>query len=403
MGRADRDVGVGLIVGGSIMKKILERVLQKAREAEQIVIVGAGKVGRELLTHLKDEDGVVIHAFMDNNKAIVGNSIDNIKIIAPCKIENTLYIIAIENYESQQAIHMQLMELGVNEEFIIVYYRFRNYGYLKSVDEKNYKEEISEMYYDRLGREMDWENPVTYTQKINWEKLNVKDERRTRLADKYLVRDWVKEKIGEKYLTKLYGVWDDANDIDFELLPNAFVLKMNHASNRNIVVKDKTKINQEEVRKQLNAWKKHNHAYSSFELHYKNIVPKIICEEYLEGVADQVYDYNIYCFHGKPEYIWCIKGSHKPECQASFYNPNWELLPFSYFYPKDPILAPRPEKLEEMLEISRILSAEFKHVRVDLYNLPDGRVLFGEMTFSTCGGLEKFQPDEYDTIWGNMI
>lgn len=385
------------------MKKILERVLQKAREAEQIVIVGAGKVGRELLTHLKDEDGVVIHAFMDNNKAIVGNSIDNIKIIAPCKIENTLYIIAIENYESQQAIHMQLMELGVNEEFIIVYYRFRNYGYLKSVDEKNYKEEISEMYYDRLGREMDWENPVTYTQKINWEKLNVKDERRTRLADKYLVRDWVKEKIGEKYLTKLYGVWDDANDIDFELLPNAFVLKMNHASNRNIVVKDKTKINQEEVRKQLNAWKKHNHAYSSFELHYKNIVPKIICEEYLEGVADQVYDYNIYCFHGKPEYIWCIKGSHKPECQASFYNPNWELLPFSYFYPKDPILAPRPEKLEEMLEISRILSAEFKHVRVDLYNLPDGRVLFGEMTFSTCGGLEKFQPDEYDTIWGNMI
>ena len=149
--------------------------------------------------------------------------------------------------------------------------------------------------------------------------------------------------------------------------------------------------------------KKSNFAFQTFEMQYKNVVPKIICEEYLEGVAESVYDYNIYCFHGEPEYIWCIKGSHRPGCQASFYNKDWELQPFSYGYPKDPVLAPRPEKLDEMLELSRVLSKDFQHVRVDWYNLPDGRVLFGEMTFSTWSGLMHFEPEKYDAVFGSLI
>ena len=132
-------------------------------------------------------------------------------------------------------------------------------------------------------------------------------------------------------------------------------------------------------------------------------MPKIICEEYLEGLADYIYDYNIYCFHGEPMYIWCIKGSHKPECQASFYNKKWEMQEFSYGYPKDPVLAPKPAGLEEMLELSRILCRDFEHIRVDWYNLPDGRVLFGEMTFSTWSGLMHFIPEEYDEIFGKLI
>lgn len=98
------------------------------------------------------------------------------------------------------------------------------------------------MYYERFGKRINWENPTTYNEKINWEKLNVKDERRNKLADKLLVRDWIREQIGEKYLTRVYGVWNDANDIDFDKLPNAFALKLNNASGRNFIVKDKSQI-----------------------------------------------------------------------------------------------------------------------------------------------------------------
>ena len=101
--------------------------------------------------------------------------------------------------------------------------------------------------------------------------------------------------------------------------------------------------------------------------------------------------------------IWCIKGSHRPGCKASFYDKNWEIQPFSYGYPKDNDIAPKPEKLNEMLELSRILSKNYEHVRVDWYNLPDGRVLFGEITFTTWSGMARFIPDKYDIIWGNMI
>lgn len=223
------------------------------------------------------------------------------------------------------------------------------------------------------------------------------------MADKISVRDWIRAQIGEKYLTKLYGIWDDSDDIDFEMLPDAFALKLNNASGRNIIVKDKTQIDQSEVRKQLNRWRDNSHAYMNLELHYRDIVPRILCEEYLEGVAENVYDYNIYCFHGEPAYIWCIRGSHRPECHATFYTKNWEMMPFSFGYPRDDVPAPKPDKLEEMLELSRFLSKDFDHVRVDWYNLPDGRVLFCEMTFATWGGFGKWNPEEYDTIFGNMI
>ncbi len=387
------------------MRTMLNCILKKAQDTGVVAIVGAGKKGKELLMHLENNNSISIVAFFDNNEKLTGKSINNIKIVKPYKVQesNCLYIIAVEAKKRREELRFQLLELGINAENILDYYDYRDYDYLSTLDEKYYQEEISGMYYERFGKPINWQSPSTYNEIINWEKINVKDERRTRLSDKYLVKEWVKGKIGESHLAKLYGVWDDADDINFDSLPHAFVLKVNNGSARNIVVKEKTEINQAEVREQLNAWKKNNFAYASLELHYKDIVPKIICEEYLEGVADEVYDYNIYCFHGEPMYIWCIKGSHKPDCKASFYSQDWEMLPFSYGYPKDTDLAPRPQNLDEMLKLSRILSQDFEHVRVDWYNLPNGRVIFGEMSFSTWSGRCHFIPEEYDAIFGNLI
>lgn len=387
------------------MNKLLNSVLKKIDDGKSVVIVGAGSRGKQLFNLLKNEHPESTIAFFDNNLELQGTAFEHVKIMRPHKITDCacVYIVANDNQECRESLCIQLQDLGIESEDIIEYYKYRDYEYLSNLDEKCYKEEISDMYYECFGRNMNWQTPKTYNEKINWEKVNVRDERRTKLADKYLVREWVREKIGEEHLTKLYGVWDDAHDIDFDSLPNSFVLKVNNGSTRNIVIKNKSDMNRAEVCRQLNDWKEHNFAYSGLELHYRDIVPKIICEEYLEGLADDIYDYNIYCFHGEPAYIWCIKGSHKQDCMASFYDKNWEMQPFSYGYPKDPVPAPRPEKLDKMLELSRILCKEFEHVRVDWYNLPDGRVLFGEMTFSTWSGLMHFVPEAYDTVFGNLI
>lgn len=389
------------------MNLSIKNILEKVKYANSVIIVGAGTRGKELLLRLELEQNcgqdIPVKEFFDNGQE--GGSISGIPIKKPYRVEEDgcIYVIAVDSAVSRKELKTQLLKLGVEEVDIVPYCIYKDYDYYSNLDEKYYAQEIQIMYYERLGQILNWKNPTTYNEIINWEKINVKDARRTQLADKHLVREWVKEQIGEKYLTKLYGVWDDAEDIDFDSLPQAFVLKVNNGSVRNIVVKDKSRIDKKAICNRLNEWKNSNFAYTSFELHYRDIVPKIICEEYLEGVAESVYDYNIYCFHGEPEYIWCIKGSHKPECQASFYNKNWEMQDFSYGYPKDPILAPRPDGLDEMLELSRKLSSDFEHVRVDWYNLPDGRVLFSEMTFSTWSGLCRWEPREWDSVFGELI
>ena len=379
-------------------------ILRRCRKTEKNIIVGAGKIGKELYNLLYGQK-IIVYKFFDNDQEKMGNRIDNVEIVPLHKIEdeNCLYIIAIENPDARQDLYAQLQELGINADRIIAYAPVLDYEYISQLDEEDYQDTISSQFLSVFGREMDWENPRTYNEKICWEKLNAKDPRRTRFADKYLVRDWVKEQIGEEHLTRHYGVWDNANDIDFNELPSQFALKTTHSSAMNIIVKDKSKLDIPKAVNQLNYWMGLNCAYYNLELHYKDIKPRIICEEYLEGLAEDVYDYNIYCFNGEPKYIWCIKGSHNPDCKASFYDLNWQMQPFSMGYPKDEIPAPRPEKLDEMLRLSRILCKDFNHVRVDWFSMPDGRVLFGEMTFSTCGGLQRFIPEEYDEYFGNLI
>lgn len=391
--------------------------LKEKNNSANICLFGAGLVGSTWGYDLLSAMGFHIDYYCDNNIGGGQEIRDEIKTISleelyAMKKNLLVFITVIDKY--QKSIKEQLEENGVYNTVSVDYSFMQAFiDSLLEINDKHLnnkfkcilddKEYISRKFKYIFGYELDFNNPKTYNEKINVDKLSNRDSHKTRLVDKFLVKDWVKEQIGEKYVTRLYGVWDDANDIDFETLPEAFALKTNNGSNKNIIVKYKNKIDYAQVRKQLNEWKDEKLAYGTRELQYKDIVPKIICEEYLEGVADNIYDYNVFCFHGEPEYIWCIKGSHKPDCQASFYNKKWEMQPFSYGYPKDNVLAPKPEKLEEMLALSRILCKEFPHVRVDWYILPDGRILFGEMTFSTWAGFQHFVPEEYDAYFGTLI
>lgn len=383
-------------------------VLSK-REEKEIAVAGAGKTGIMLEKQLKD-NGISIKVFMDNNEKLYGTLVNGVRVERIQNLgDNCLYIIAIGEENVRNALEKQLLENCIKKERIIgfsftdyfMYYEYYRKAYLKG----RCKDELSEAYRRIFGRELNWENPTRYTEILNVEKLGSQDPFKTKLSDKVEVRKWVKEKIGEKYLTKRYYEWDSVGEINFEVLPKQFVLKLNNGSGRNIIVKDRDKLDIKQTRQVLAGWFAQNYYFCNgcYELQYKDITPKIVCEEYLEGVAETVYDYNIYCFHGKPEYIWCIKGSHRPECQASFYDKEWKMMPFSFGYPKDPVIAPKPEKLEEMLELSAVLCQGFRHVRVDWYNLPDGRVLFGEITFTTWSGLRRFVPDKYDDYFGKLI
>lgn len=259
---------------------------------------------------------------------------------------------------------------------------------------------ISDRYYKEFNRKLSWDNPKTYTEKTNVSKVyGFKDEKRKQLTDKYLVREWVESKIGKEYLIPLYGVYNSFNEIDFNKLPDKFVIKCNHDSGSVTLCNDKSKLNLKELRYKYNEfYLKRNFAYIGYEMHYKDIEPKILIEKYM---GDKIRDYKFLCFDGKPYYCWVDFdrfGNHK----RNFYDMDWKLQPFNQYsygnFDKD---VKKPKKFEEMKKIAEKLSSGFDHVRVDLYLIED-KIYFGEMTFTNGNGFEKITPDDWDYKLGKL-
>ena len=278
-----------------------------------------------------------------------------------------------------------------------------DYAYYSSLSPKKYPKELKRWYKRVTGEELDLERPKTYNEKIQWMKLYDSTPLKTRLADKYLVRDWVKEKIGEEYLVPLLGAWDSFDDIDFDKLPKQFVLKANHGNGWNVIVRDKSTFDKEAARNKFNEWMHLNWAFmEGFELQYLNIPPKIIAEQYLENGNDDLYDYKVFCFNGKAESIMFLS-ERRRELKMAFYNLQWEKLPFVYSYPQNPDEIPKPTNLELMIRLAEKLAEGFPHVRVDFYVLNDGSIKFGEMTFSTDSGICKWNIPEQNRVYGDLI
>lgn len=277
----------------------------------------------------------------------------------------------------------------------------KNYNYYKSLDPSKYETELKEWFKQKTGKPLNLENPQTLSEKIQWLKLYDSTPIKTRLADKYLVRDWVKEKIGEKYLVPLLGVYNSFDEIDFDKLPNKFVLKANHGSSWNIVVKDKSKFNKENAKRLFGIWLKTNFAFrSGLELHYKNIKPKIIAEKFIDG---DMHDYRILCFNGEPKIIWDDKDVvNSAKHSRNIYDTNWNLLPVGLVYPRRDKIDKKPELLDQMLECAKKLCKEFNLVRVDFF-ITNGKLYFSELTFTPHTGLFKWDPPKYDKIFGDML
>ncbi len=261
------------------------------------------------------------------------------------------------------------------------------------------------LYRHRMHKKLDLKNPKDFNEKIQWLILNDYKTKKiySNLADKVLVREYIKEKNYENILPKIYGIYDDFSDIDFSLLPKRFVLKPNNGCG-NVFIYDE-KVTKEEfelyVKKLRNNLKK-NFALNNLEYHYKNIKPKIIVEEYLDDSENKVpLDYKIYCYNGKAECI-LVCSEREKLLRLDYYDLTWQYLPFS----KEEYRADKrincPFNLAEMIKIAENLSKGFPFVRIDLYNI-QGKIYFGEMTFTPAAGLVNYNTKEALLYLGSLI
>jgi len=257
-----------------------------------------------------------------------------------------------------------------------------------------------------MGYFLNLNNPQTFNEKLQWLKLHDRKSFYTQLVDKYEVRKFVAEKIGEEYLIPLLGVWNLPNEIDFNILPNQFVLKCTHDSGSIIICKNKNMFDINFAKKKLAKYLKTDFGQLWREYPYKNVPRKIIAEKYIEDDSGQLKDYKIFCFNGEPKYIQ-VDFDRFVEHKRNIYDENWNFLDFEILYPNDKTRQiPKPQKFSEMLELAKKLSANIPHVRMDFYCIEHknaSHLLFGEFTLYHGAGFEKFTPKEYDAKFGSYI
>ena len=266
------------------------------------------------------------------------------------------------------------------------------------------EEVIQRMYFNRIKKNVNLDNPRGFSEKLQWLKLHYRNDLMPILADKYEVRNYL-EKLGYGYLlNELYAVYDDVNSFNSKILPKQFVLKATHASGWNLIVKDKSKVNWWIWKKHMNYWLHHNIAWMGKEWHYAEMKPRIICEKYLEDNSGGLIDYKIFCFNGDPRYLQLNVNRGKKDYVLNLYDLEWNLMPFSdRDIPQNPNYKVNiPEQFDKMVELSKELSKPFPFVRVDFYEV-NGRIYFGEFTFFPGSGNVDITPLEWDYKVGEWL
>lgn len=289
------------------------------------------------------------------------------------------------------------------------------------------KEYLEKIFKASMGYSLNLENPQTFNEKLQWLKLYDRKPEYTMMVDKYKVREYIKEKLGEEYLIPLLGVWDKAEDIDFDKLPNQFVLKCTHDSGGLCICRDKNTFDVKQCKDYLDNRLTHNYYKLWREWPYKNVVPKIIAEQYIDVTQNSplkcgdiisveelqckqgLLDYKFMCFSGRVQALFLdigvVKGSskHAENYYRNVYDREFNLLPVKETRENYPLKIKMPDNFNQMVEIAEKLSSGMPHVRVDLYNVK-GRIFFGEFTFFHGSGLSNFFiPKEWDKIFGDWI
>lgn len=287
----------------------------------------------------------------------------------------------------------------------------KNYRFLINASKGKYdsmpdKEYLEKKFYVTMGYPLDLNNPQTFNEKLQWLKLYDRKPEYTMMVDKYKVREYIKEKLGEEYLIPLLGVWDKAEDIDFDKLPNQFVLKCNHNSGLGMYIcKDKSKLTQKEIkviRKNLTKGLQQDYYLTGREWPYKNVSRKIIAEKYMEDETGQLRDYKFYCFNGEPKIIMINSDREIGKTKADYFDMHFNWIDLKWGYEHALVKPSKPINFKKMKELAVVLSKNIPELRVDFYEV-NNKIYFGELTFFDGSGFDKIEPKEWDKKIGDWI
>lgn len=276
------------------------------------------------------------------------------------------------------------------------------FGLYNKVDDAEY---LKRMFKSMMQQELDLDNPVTFNQKLQWLKLYYHRPDYVQLVDKYLVREFVAKNLGENYLIPLLGVYDSPDEIDFDKLPDRFVLKCNHNSGTGMCIcKDKSKLNTESVKEGLRKGLTEDYYLYGREWPYKNVPRKIICEQYIEDENGQLPDYKFFCFDGKVDNVMVVADRGTDDPKFYHFDQNWHICHYNRRCRKlpDDFTIPKPKEMDKMFEIAARLSKGMPHVRLDFYAV-NGHIFFGEFTFFNESGWESGFDIKSDTHLGDLI
>ena len=246
-------------------------------------------------------------------------------------------------------------------------------------------------------------NPRTFNEKLQWLKLYDRNPEYTRMVDKLEAKKYVAERIGEEYIIPTLGVWDRFEEIDFDALPDQFVLKCTHDSGGLVICKDKKSLVLDAAREKITACLKENYYWDYREWPYKNVKPRIIAEPYLrDDETGELRDYKFYTFGGEVKALLIISGRDTPDAGGDYFDAEFHHLDMQWGYKNAKVLPAPPKSMEEMIRLAQLLSKSTPELRVDFYEI-NGKPFFGEMTFFDGGGFEKIVPEKWDRIFGDWV
>ena len=261
---------------------------------------------------------------------------------------------------------------------------------------------IKIQYQLTSGKRLNLTNPVYFSEKISWMKLYNRNPEYTKMADKYEVRNYIEENIGGEYLIPLLGIYNSFDEIDFRNLPNQFVIKCTHDSGSFVICRNKAEFDMQKAKERITNKLKHNYFYHGREWVYKNIVPRIIIQKYMENESDaELKDYKIFCFNGEPKIIQ-VDFDKFTDYKQNYYSPDWEILPLELRHPSHREKIDKPGHLSLMLQLASKLSKGFPFIRTDFFIIND-EVFFGEFTFYPENGFWEFKSLDNKPEWNEKI
>lgn len=378
---------------------VFEWIARNSKNNE-VIVFGTGYAGQMAMYILKNKYKECVICAFDNSPSKVGKAFwDDIICKKPELIlDDVPVLICTINEKVTETIRKQCEELGYKSIYILL-----EDDIAAETTEWDERKCIELMYYCKTGEELILDFPQNYNEKLQWLKLNNNDLRMRNMTDKLAVKEYVRDKIGVDHVIPTFGSWDNFDEIDFNLLPDRFVLKCTHDSGSAEIIADKKHVDLAYLKEKFNAALNRDYYYIAREPSYIGIPRRIIAEPLLTDTYSQyLKDYKVFVFDEEPKIVQVDYDRFNNHSRI-MYSAKWENLGFSTMYPYDATKEEtRPENLDELLFLARQLSKGFRHVRVDFY-IADKHIWFGEMTFYHGGGYEKFSDEKWNRTMGDWL